>query len=384
MTLLLIVLLMSMTFLFSMRTFSQRQEMFTQPRQTARRAMDYLAYYVRGAMDMNQRANYPNSIVVWYGGKTTGGNTPAIQASYNNLTGTELKNSLEAWQAPAPVGSELPPLPYPQQTTAFGDPGTDLVTLAIPINNGMEAGYSTPSVNASTGDVSFNLGCGTDAQNLQLFKDLTGCCDAAGNSGILTLINDTGQWAYFQITGYQNIVSSCPNFVIHITANYGNGLGINPPGGPAIAPPYSIVVGMGYAAFRVKNHQFQQRSGLFDPSAPNSQFNTLLDNVDDLQVAYIYDDGTVTNSVNGTMATTGGVPPQDPQSGLLLATDITHVVGLRLSVTAHSSRIGATSPVTKGFLFRPASEDHAAGAADRYYHYRLTSTVMLRNRTLGY
>ena len=53
MTLLLIVLLISMGFLISMRTFSQRQEMFTQPRQTARRAMDYLTYYVRGASDMN-------------------------------------------------------------------------------------------------------------------------------------------------------------------------------------------------------------------------------------------------------------------------------------------------------------------------------------------
>jgi len=138
---------------------------------------------------------------------------------------------------------------------------------------------------------------------------------------------------------------------------------------------------MGYAAFRVKNHQLQQRSGLFDPSAPNAQFNTLLEKVDDLQIAYIFDDGTVTNTVNGTMATTGGVPPQDSSP---LAGDITHVIGLRVSVTAHSDPIGITNKVTKGFLFRPASEDHAAGAPDRFYHYRLTSTVMLRNRTLGY
>ena len=98
MALLLIVLLMSMAFLMSMRTFSQRQELVTQPRQTARRALDYLTYYVRGATDMNETAQAPNAIVCFY---QSGVN--ARQATYNNIS-----------------------------NAGYGDVGTDMISLAAP------------------------------------------------------------------------------------------------------------------------------------------------------------------------------------------------------------------------------------------------------------
>lgn len=97
-TLLLVVLVVSLTFLFSMRTFSQRQEMFTSPRQTARRALDYMTYYIRGAGDLNTTQNNPNAIVVWYKQKS---GSAAVQATFDNVT-----------------------------NTSYADAGTDMISLA--------------------------------------------------------------------------------------------------------------------------------------------------------------------------------------------------------------------------------------------------------------
>ncbi len=51
--LLVIVLVVAMTMLFQMRAFAERQQYFMLPRQTARRAADYLSYYFAGASDVN-------------------------------------------------------------------------------------------------------------------------------------------------------------------------------------------------------------------------------------------------------------------------------------------------------------------------------------------
>lgn len=378
MTLLLIVLIVSMAFLISMRTFSQRQEMSTAPRQTARRATDYLTYYARGAIDMNQPGDFPNILPVWY--QNAAGT--AVQVSYNNLTGTETGNATAAW-----ANTDLSPLPtgYPTTSTKFGDPGTDLINFAIPNNSGVLSPYTGGSVLAS-GDVAFSLGCGTDAQNLALFKQMTGCCDASGNSGLVNIMDGQGRWGYFAITSYASSTGCPSGGTIHIVTSSGSTLGISPPGGITMTPPYTFAVGSGYSAFRVKDQSLQQKNGIFlpgtpEPTDPLYAWNTILSNVEDLQVAYIYNDGTVTNGTGSTMATTGGVPTQ--VGSAFATTDIRNVVALRISVVARSGRIGFTQQVTKNLLLRPAIEDHAAGPSDRFYHYRMTSTIILRNRALG-
>ncbi|HEX5856338.1 MAG TPA: prepilin-type N-terminal cleavage/methylation domain-containing protein, partial [Thermoanaerobaculia bacterium] len=82
--LLVIVLIVAMTMLFQMRAFAERQQYFMLPRQAARRATDYLSYYIAGASDLNYESSYlhPNALIMYYnlGGSLT-------QASYNNLTG---------------------------------------------------------------------------------------------------------------------------------------------------------------------------------------------------------------------------------------------------------------------------------------------------------
>lgn len=350
-TLLLVVLVVSMTFLFSMRTFSQRQEMFTSPRQTARRALDYLNYYVRGAGDLNTVQNNPNAIVVWYKKNTSGAD---VQATYDNVT-----------------------------NSSYGDVGTDMISLALPPLTPISAQYEPNGSNfdASTGDVYFTAGCGTsddDTANMNLFKTLTGCCDAFGNSPVLTLVDSKGNWDYFMITGYQG--SYCSSGYIHVTANHGNSLGVNPPGGPALEQPAYIKVGVFYNTFRVKNGELQQRAGVFDPSNPDAGFVTLLNNVEDMQIAYIFDDGTIWNTADQTLTTTKSVPTQTGvASGF---PDITSVTGLRITIVGRSDRLPVTM-LSRDKYARPAAENHAGAAPDRFYHYRLTDTVMIRNRMLG-
>lgn len=381
MTLLLIVLLMSMTFLISMRTFSQRQEMFAQPRQSARRAMEYLSYYIRGATDMNDAAESPNAVVCWY--QSAGNNR---QATLNNITDAK-----------------------------FGDVGTDMISLAIPTWDA-SAAYATskwyPPAATNTAKVLFTAGCGAGgdtAANLSLFKNLTGAHTEGGVqvSNLLTAADDGGAWTYYKITQYGT--STCTGTEPGIEMVSNPAPLITPAGGfPSGGLTNPRLNFAQYGSFRVKNGQFQQKTGLFDSAsataneaAEDALFSTLLDNIEDLQVVYVYRNGNLynANSADWSAANQGGrmgtkdptgatrtdVPTQVGPNGTPVDTDTdsTNIIGLRVSIVARSGRMGAFEPATKNVYFRPASEDRAAGAPDRSFHYRLTSTILLRNRALG-
>lgn len=374
MALLLIVLLMSMTLLISMRGFSQSQELVTQPRQTARRALDYLTYYVRGAADFNEAAESPNSIVCFYNSSTA--TTNPLQATYNNITDTDI-----------------------------GDAGTDMVTLAVPTWDAkapFTAGVTIPSGTAF--NVNFTAGCGSTADvaaNLALFKNLTGAHMEGSTlvSRVLTVVDPSnGAWTYYKITAYPTTSTCSGTGNLGLTSNPTPYL--SPPNGaPGVSNPTLNFVQ--YATFRVKNTQLQQKADIFNPAnaaaSEDALFNVLLPDVEDLQVAYIYDNGNIYNanatawsSTNqgGLMSTTGNVPEQVGPNGTPTALDATHVIGLRVSVTARSARIPVSMAPTRNLPFRPASEDRAAQPAPAarttcYYHYRMTSTILLRNRALG-
>src|ERR1019366_1270409 len=126
--LLVIVLIVAMTMLFQMRAFAQRQQYFMLPRQAARRAIDYLSYYIAGASDLNYVVAgqpSPNSLITYYNLGTPGVLT---QASYNNLTGTEAGNASRT------VPANPPSIPTAIPSTNFGDIGTDLITMVAPFN----------------------------------------------------------------------------------------------------------------------------------------------------------------------------------------------------------------------------------------------------------
>ncbi len=128
-----------------------------------------------------------------------------------------------------------------------------------------------------------------------------------------------------------------------------------------------------------------------------------MENVEDLQIAYMYPDGTIWNTASQTIGAPG-VPLQAGPSGAVAATalDIQNVIGLRFSVTGRSPLlpIGARQltnvdvkenlATTTSQHFRPPSEDHAVTMDpafparplyDQFDHYRATGTLMLRNRT---
>jgi hypothetical protein len=410
---LIIVLLVSFSLLFSMRNFASRQQLVADGRQTARRAVDYMSYYVRGASDGNTSAGMPNSLVMWTSYKSGGSYTP-YQVSFDNMT-------------QGGVGA-----------AAWADPFTDVISLSfatgartVPISRWVGGAHS------ENPDFDFRDGCpppygnypgGSDTLNMQKFMALTGCqgtCNGSfptGNaavSSILTLVATNpacgGRWTYFVITGYMR--SDCadagnpvlplgdPNAtVIETSTSPGRSNGINPPSGhpdmSACKPAIGGAIQM--YCFRVKNRQLQQKAGIFDPtgqidsthpdnSDAQTLFQPLLDNVEDFQVAYIFDNGQVWNREGNRLATTGAIPEQNQPAST--TTDITRVIGLRLTVVARSNQ-----PVPRVQLGRNKyplvnAEDHVwtsvwtADAADpdrfRFFRNRLTATIMLRNRMPG-
>jgi hypothetical protein len=149
--------------------------------------------------------------------------------------------------------------------------------------------------------------------------------------------------------------------------------------------------------------KLQQKLGLFDPNTdnPGTLFTNVLENVEDLQVAYVYSqtaaagaNGLVWNTASQTIGSdavrcpTPGcdthVPFQGGPTGALPPLDIQNVIGLRFSVTGRSPLLPIGARKLTSRHFRPASEDHAgAPLSDQFDHYRATATLMLRNRIPG-
>ncbi len=380
------VLLVPMYLLFTMRTFAERQQFYTVPRQTARAAVDYLSYYVEGATDLNEvpTQRIPNALIMYY---NTDASNPAstVQASYNNLTGSELGNSISG------------------TTTLFGDLGTDIINVAVPTSPALYPIIKWPGDGANLDVyVTYTGGCtgvgGGDALNLADFQALT------GNGACSNMVIDSnGNWQYFQVVNY--VGSNCADVTgknIHITASPGqpppNGP-LDPPGGhPPLIDPVSIATQLQFYSFRVKTFpdasgnlvpNLQQKTGLFDPSNPDTGFVTIMENVEDLQIAYMYQDGTVWNTASQQLGAPQ-IPGQAGPLGVPGPQDIINVIGLRFSVTARSTpmTLGVQKmtnlTLAAGIHLRPASEDHpAAAAVDNFEHVRLTATVVLRNRILG-
>ena len=412
---LVMVMIVALSLLFSMKSFAERQAVKTAPRQTARRAVDYLSFFVAGATDLNDTASppSPNAIVTWFSKPQGGGKNILKQASFNNLKSTAPENT-------------------------YGEPGTDIISLAVPVDPLSIPFTKWPGkLHGATAWINYTIGCPDNAALEANFKKMTGAhLNAKGNevSDILTVTDAVGSWAYYQITSYQQFVCGSVDSQtgepdpIHVVANPGGSATdgtdpINPPGGePDLIEPVALGGGMRFYSFRVRRGvdgvpNLEQKQGLFDVDydTPGNNFVPILPDVEDFQIAYLYSlppDPTKTTTVFNTTDSSGTlvevddgaagqhVPPQATGS----TWDIANVAGLRFSITARSqllrfttaqiSRRRGTATETN---FRPLSEDRAkadpddyevpgATAGDRvgdFDHFRMTSTLLLRNRMLG-
>ncbi len=411
--LLVIVLTVAMTMLFQMRAFAERQQFFMLPRQAARRAADYLSYYVASASDLNEAATppNPNALVVYY---NLGGRI--LQASYDNLTGTEPLNAITT----------------PDVSTSFGDIGTDIVTLIAPVSPARYRVFPPFPGFGANRDIwlNFRVGCGTsDAANVLAFKAATGF-DATA-SALLMFEDKDGEWSYFQIPsgGYLNDgdctdVTTYKNIHVRADTRAPGSLPAPPNGGVAFTNPVYLATGIQAISFRILTDpadnlpKLQQKLGLFDPNTdnPGTAFVNVMENIEDLQVAYVYPDTSIWNTSGQTIAlgVTGcatdpacdnHVPTQGgPGAVTAEVRDAQNVIGIRFSVTARSPRlsIGARQltnvnvvenlTTTTSLHFRPASENHPVTMDplnplrplyDVFDHYRATTTLLLRNRVLG-
>jgi hypothetical protein len=337
-----------------------------------------------------------------------GGNL--IQASYDNLNGTEPSNAITV----------------PNVSTKFGDLGTDILTLVAPTSPGkylVSPPFPALGANADLW-VNFRGGCaGGDAANLTAFQTATGFDGA--NSALLTLMDRNGNWIYFRIpaAGYlgDGLCADTTTYKnIHVQADTQSATLPAPPNGTSgLADPVSLVTGIQVISFRVLTDpadnvpKLQQKLGLFDPATdnPGTAFVNVMENVEDLQVTYVYaiepggaGTGYFWNTAQQTLATPPGVPPQAGPATAATPFDITNVIAVRFSITSRSPRLSLGSQAltnvrstqdlatTTSLHFRPASENHGVTMDpvlptkplyDLFDHYRATAMLMLRNRTLG-
>lgn len=439
--LLVIVLVVAMSLLFAMKSFAERQQFSTAPRQTARKAIDYLSYYVAGATDLNVRnasgtlPSNPNALLMYWGSSDT--NPNARQATFNNFTGLET--------GPGGWANSVVNNPDGTQTTLLGDIGTDAITLAVPTKPLNIPVSQWPGNNHGANMYfDFSAGCPNDRLNMDLFKEATGFDPASGLSAPLTLVDQFGNWVYFQITDYHDNGTSSPpgstcaasgsyptRQIIHANLSPGTSLDIDPPSGsPQLdqgPPPITLSAGWSFVSFRVRNRRLEQKAGRFDPTTDNPYpdpstglpaFTPVIENIEDFQIAYIYRDGQVWNSgqTGFSLKADGpknpdGIPPQlgpcafytgsclKPQwctcvSGLTAPDprDIIYVTGLRISITARSNRLSlasskltfspAAAPGTAAWTMhlRPQSEDNLAQTTPIYDADGVTIQVYDYNR----
>jgi len=377
-SILVIVMVLTLTLVFSMRAFAERLSTRLVPRQTARQAINYLGFHIQGATDLNYALNNPNALVMQ---KVGTGGTATVQVSYNNLTAAQ---------------------------SAYGDLGTDIISLAV-VTNPVSIPLATWPGLAAAGavDLNYTAGCMDDAANLLAFKNATGAVGTPPVSPVLTLVDSAGNWIYYQITSYvgstcANVGGSNKTIQVVMTPSAAS-VGI-PSGHSDLVAPVSLMAGVRYVSFRVKGGNLQQKQGLFDPASPDTGFSTIVNDVEDLQIAYlyaaapdstkstVYTYNTLSDAIPATVGgvSTGGVPPQ---AGLLstavpTAWDITNVVGIRFSVTSRSELRFTSQQISQRGAetlnnFRPAVEDRTKGTVDGFDHYRVTTTAIVRNRMPG-
>ena len=370
---LVVVMVVVLSLLFQMKSFAEKQQAFTAPRQTARRALDYVAGILQGATDLNQMAGIGNVrtsgnpfalVMFWEWGSNTTSGTDRRQATYNNLTGSETGNGTF-------IVNPLAPAAYKVTSTNFGSAGTDIISAAFPSSqtNPVKIPVSSwPDVSPAGTSIAldFSAGCGgetkDDTANLLAFRTLVGAVAEPGNGGrlvssVLIVADNVGRWRLVQLwLDDASVTSACAEQttiaasgngrVIAATLKAGTDVQYYAPGGwrGDIAPAAAfLLAGFDFVSFRHRTvldptdpagirvvGQIEQKSsglnpstglyvpGFFDPildaSLATTGFTPIVENVDDFQVAYVLRDGSIWNTATQTFNNGGTRIPFQAQT----------------------------------------------------------------------
>jgi Tfp pilus assembly protein PilV len=346
-----IILTVSAQLLFETRRAAVRQQFQVETRQLARAAVDYVHFMVRGASDLNYSGDvpFPAAILTQVGVRPN----QTRQVSYNNVTDANL-----------------------------ADLGTDIITIGRAEDSltSEPVGWSDFDSSASSATWQFGWTSPCDAAaNLAAFQRLIGY--SGTTSRWLLVADETGGWRFYQINGFGT--SDCPGALgtINATSSPPDGNGYLQPMDATLAPIANnprLRLGVGWVTLRVRGGWLEQKNEIFDPNTdnPGTAFVQLLPNVEDLQVAYLFRDGTLWNNVPGHTLT-GGIPTQGSPG---VATDAANVLGMRVTVTV---RAPEAAPGEARDRFGPlTAEDHVPTAGpDRFYRYQTSGIVLLRNRS---
>jgi len=337
---LVIVMLVTMTLLFTMRSFAARQQFLTEPRQSARRAMEYVSTIAESATDMNWLKGDPNALPtqIRIGGSN---DSLPINVAYDNLRGDEFngvtRGSSSLANTTLPTSAAVGVAKY----TLWGDAGTDIVAifqpvfdLSLPIIDWTGNAFQSAQMN-----IDFEDGCPDDGSCNQagvctgnIGQFLTKIGWDGTKSAVLQYRERDGNYYYIQITNVSQSASDCnasplyhtrgptptcapkdpnnPCPVIHIVANQGGSDGINPPGGfrPPQHYPVTLSLGQRIYTFRVRTPldstctptgppQLEQKIGLFNPTTDGvacggspaaNTFTPIVEGIEDMQIAWMY------------------------------------------------------------------------------------------------
>jgi type II secretory pathway pseudopilin PulG len=381
-----IILILAGQTLFAARRASQRQQFGVEARQTARSALDYVTFMLRGAADLNTSDQSPSSrnasaIVAWFWAGIGGGNVTKPCPGTAGCYQASVDNNTDA---------------------TLGDLETDIVTIARPDNVQKIAAVRWPGFSsASTVAWLPPFGCpplgSGDAEAMNYFKQVTGVHKEEGVdvSSLMVLVDSLGRYGFYRITSYDSVSctasNSCldpdnnPRPCIRVSSAAGTAAGMNPPGLQSnLTPPVTLMAGVRFSSLRVRDGWLEQKEGIFDPRVdnPGTNFVQLLPGIEDLQVAYIFRDGSIWNTASQTLpAAQQMIPRQAGVGGVPAATDVVNIMAFRVTITARST---AQFPLETPRFTWPDAENHRLDAGskprDSFYRYQASSIAIVRNR----
>lgn len=391
---LVIILTVSTQLMFAMRRGVVRQQLQVEARQGARAAADYTAMLLRGCTDFNRAGANAGAILTYLTKGSKGasqvcpGGDDCYQVSYNNVTSAD----------------------YAAAGGIIANLGTDILTFARPADTQVLDVMRWPGwQHAANARFDAKPTCRQNGNNaeaaFQAFKLATGEHDDTSNP--LLLIDDNGNWAFYQITNYGSFSGSdctadnnqCRDpqddppvpdgqlICFKVQASPGASDGINPPSGQPTLQNPKLMIGVRYASLRVRTDPatgvpwLEQKDGIFDPDQdnPGTNFIPILPNIEDLQIAWVFNNGTILNDATHPITAADGVPQAN--TAPVAGDDVRQVAGFRVTVTARAAQ---PMPIEVARFVRPAAEDHVAGTTrDSVYRYQISANAMIRNRVVG-